>query len=123
MSSPTKNNTEVVENVPAATTETSQEKVVVGGIFNEASHIEATPTGVLSEEEALKIAENGDFDVIDREIQKVEDQLAGRPAKTRWYNYELNFKDPRHFNWLLVAFASMGGLLSGSDKPGELHVF
>lgn len=30
--------------------------------------------------------------------------------------FELEFKNPRHFTWLLVAFASMGGLLSGLDQ-------
>ncbi|PSN68525.1 hypothetical protein BS50DRAFT_319150 [Corynespora cassiicola Philippines] len=30
--------------------------------------------------------------------------------------FDLEFKDPRHFTWLLVAFASMGGLLSGLDQ-------
>ncbi|KAF2649654.1 plastidic glucose transporter 4 [Lophiostoma macrostomum CBS 122681] len=45
---------------------------------------------------------------------------------------DLEFKDPRHFTWLLVAFASMGGLLSGLDQslisganltlPGALHL-
>ncbi|KAM0254496.1 hypothetical protein ACHAQJ_006714 [Trichoderma viride] len=30
--------------------------------------------------------------------------------------FHLRFSDPRHFTWLLVAFASMGGLLSGLDQ-------
>lgn len=45
---------------------------------------------------------------------------------------DLEFKDPKHFTWLLVAFASMGGLLSGLDQslisganlflPEDLHL-
>jgi hypothetical protein len=30
--------------------------------------------------------------------------------------FHIRFNDPRHFTWLLVAFASMGGLLSGLDQ-------
>ncbi|KAL7951298.1 general substrate transporter [Trichoderma barbatum] len=30
--------------------------------------------------------------------------------------FQVQFSDPRHFTWLLVAFASMGGLLSGLDQ-------
>lgn len=30
--------------------------------------------------------------------------------------FNIKFRDPRHFTWLLVAFASMGGLLSGLDQ-------
>jgi|SRR5690242_10765626 len=45
---------------------------------------------------------------------------------------ELEFKNTKHFTWLLVAFASMGGLLSGLDQslisganlflPKDLHL-
>ncbi|OAA70690.1 plastidic glucose transporter 4 [Cordyceps fumosorosea ARSEF 2679] len=30
--------------------------------------------------------------------------------------FHINFANPKHFTWLLVAFASMGGLLSGLDQ-------
>ncbi|KAH7361278.1 hypothetical protein BKA66DRAFT_425907 [Pyrenochaeta sp. MPI-SDFR-AT-0127] len=30
--------------------------------------------------------------------------------------FDLEFKNPKHFTWMLVAFASMGGLLSGLDQ-------
>ena len=46
--------------------------------------------------------------------------------------FDLEFKNPKHFTWLLVAFASMGGLLSGLDQslisganlflPKDLHL-
>ncbi|KAJ6781418.1 hypothetical protein PWT90_02256 [Aphanocladium album] len=45
--------------------------------------------------------------------------------------FHVNFANPKHFTWLLVAFASMGGLLSGLDQslisganlylPKDLH--
>lgn len=87
---------------------------------------------ILSEEEALRIAEQGDFDIIDAEIQELEVQLSSQQKSSHWYKHELSFKDPRHFTWLLVAFASMGGLLSGIDQslisganlymPSSLHL-
>jgi MFS family permease len=46
--------------------------------------------------------------------------------------FQLEFSNPKHFTWLLVAFASMGGLLSGIDQstisganlylPTDLHL-
>jgi hypothetical protein len=30
--------------------------------------------------------------------------------------FDLEFKNPKHFTWVLVSFASMGGLLSGLDQ-------
>ena len=30
--------------------------------------------------------------------------------------FDLEFKNPKYFTWVLVAFASMGGLLSGLDQ-------
>ena len=30
--------------------------------------------------------------------------------------FDLEFKNPKHFTYMLVAFASMGGLLSGLDQ-------
>jgi hypothetical protein len=46
--------------------------------------------------------------------------------------FDIEFKNPKHFTWLLVAFASMGGLLSGLDQslisganlflPKDLHL-
>jgi hypothetical protein len=47
-------------------------------------------------------------------------------------HFDLEFKNPKHFTWMLVAFASMGGLLSGLDQslisganlalPRDLHL-
>lgn len=30
--------------------------------------------------------------------------------------FDIEFKNPKHFTWILVIFASMGGLLSGLDQ-------
>ena len=70
----------------------------------------------LSEWEAMQIANAGDFETIDAEIDELEAELGQRNRSSRWYHYELQFKDPRYFTWLLVGFASMGGLLSGIDQ-------
>ncbi|KAL7923291.1 general substrate transporter [Trichoderma austrokoningii] len=48
-------------------------------------------------------------------IDEMEAQLeAAGGLETGLFN--IKFRDPRHFTWLLVAFASMGGLLSGLDQ-------
>ncbi|KAI9817889.1 MAG: hypothetical protein M1827_001008 [Pycnora praestabilis] len=70
----------------------------------------------LSEWEAMQVAAAGDMETIDAEIDEIEAELQTMNKKSRWYKFELSFKDPRHFTWLLVGFASMGGLLSGIDQ-------
>ncbi|KAH9874994.1 hypothetical protein J1614_004482 [Plenodomus biglobosus] len=47
-------------------------------------------------------------------IQDLEKELEKAEYKLGFF--DLQFKDPKHFTWLLVAFASMGGLLSGLDQ-------
>lgn len=85
----------------------------------------------ISEVEAMKIAKE-DRAVIDAEIAELEAELEANPIQASWLNPVISFKDPRHFTWLLVAFASMGGLLSGIDQslisganlymPSSLHL-
>lgn len=70
----------------------------------------------LSEWEAMQIAEAGDFETIDAEVNELDGQLQMVNRKNRWYRYQLSFDDPKYFTWLLVGFASMGGLLSGVDQ-------
>lgn len=63
-------------------------------------------------------------------IQDLQKQLEQSEYKRGVF--DLEFKDPKHFTWLLVAFASMGGLLSGLDQslisganltlPNDLHL-
>lgn len=49
---------------------------------------------------------------MDAELQQLEEQL-GSVKKSR---FELTFSNPALFTYVLVAFASMGGLLSGLDQ-------
>ena len=70
----------------------------------------------LSQWDAMQVARAGDFDTIDADIDEIEAELQRREKKSGILHYELHFKDPRHFTWLLVGFASMGGLLSGIDQ-------
>jgi hypothetical protein len=69
-----------------------------------------------SEWEALQIAEAGDLDTIDREVAEIEADLQAMNIRSTWYKPQLKLSDPRYFTWLLVSFASMGGLLSGIDQ-------
>jgi len=47
-------------------------------------------------------------------IQDLDKQLEQSGYKKGFF--DLEFKNPKHFTWMLVAFASMGGLLSGLDQ-------
>jgi hypothetical protein len=63
-------------------------------------------------------------------IQELDKQLEQTGYKKGFF--DLEFKNPKHFTWMLVAFASMGGLLSGLDQslisganltlPAALHL-
>lgn len=65
--------------------------------------------------EAFEVARHGDSREINELIDSMETQLAEAGGlDTGFFNIE--FKNPKHFTWLLVAFASMGGLLSGLDQ-------
>ncbi|KAF7717689.1 MFS-type Sugar/inositol transporter [Penicillium ucsense] len=65
---------------------------------------------------------------MDAELQVLEEQL----PNVRKSRFELSFQNPRMWTYLLVAFASMGGLLSGLDQslisganlylPKDLHL-
>lgn len=65
----------------------------------------------ISEWEAMQIAEAGDFETIDTEVNELDAQLQYR-KKSRWGCLELSFEDPKYFTWLLVGFASMVLLLT-----------
>jgi hypothetical protein len=47
-------------------------------------------------------------------IQDLEKELEQADYKLGFLDVE--FKNPKHFTWMLVLFASMGGLLSGLDQ-------
>ena len=68
-----------------------------------------------SQWEAMKIAKEGGVE-IDEEIELLEEELRNNPVPHSFFAPVINFKNPAHFTWLLVGFASMGGLLSGIDQ-------
>lgn len=68
---------------------------------------------VKGEFEALQIAKAGGWE-IEALMLDMEQQVKAEGYKKS--RFDLEFKDPRHFTWMLVAFASMGGLLSGLDQ-------
>lgn len=70
--------------------------------------------GGKAEAEALEVARAGGHQV-DNLIDEMEEELAAAGGLEKGF-FNIEFKDPRHFTWLLVAFASMGGLLSGLDQ-------
>ena len=84
-----------------------------------------------SQWDAMKIAKEGGIE-IDEEIELLEEELRNNPVKHSFFSPVINFKNPAHFTWLLVGFASMGGLLSGIDQslisganlymPASLHL-
>ena len=96
-----------------------------------ADHIQVAPTPDYSapkaKTEQLEDARGWESENL---IQDLEKELEQANYKKGFFDIE--FKNPKHFTWLLVAFASMGGLLSGLDQslisganlflPGDLHL-
>lgn len=79
----------------------------------EKDEIRATGHHEKSQAEALGVRpETRD---VDDYIIEMERQLQEGGGLETGFFY-LNFENPKHFTWLLVAFASMGGLLSGLDQ-------
>ena len=68
---------------------------------------------VRGEFEALQIAKEGGWE-IEALIMEMEAQDKAAPMKKS--AFRIQYKDPKYFTWILVAFASMGGLLSGLDQ-------
>nr|POE59180.1 arabinose-proton symporter [Quercus suber] len=68
---------------------------------------------ITSTKEALDIAHAGGWEA-DALIENLEKEDAASGHKHGML--DIQFKNPKHFTWLLVAFASMGGLLSGLDQ-------
>ncbi|PSR90338.1 major facilitator superfamily transporter sugar [Coniella lustricola] len=76
--------------------------------------VHANNIPAMDEKQALAVANAGGYE-IDAFINEMEEELAAAGGlKTGFFH--LQFKDPRHFTWVIVAFASMGGLLSGLDQ-------
>jgi hypothetical protein len=70
----------------------------------------------VSEWEAMQIAAAGDLTTINAEVDAIEIELQAMNMRSTWYKPLIKFNDPKYFTWLLVGFASMGGLLSGIDQ-------
>lgn len=68
---------------------------------------------VSGKQEAFDIAAKGGWEA-DALCEQLEKELEERGDKKGMFDIE--FSNPKHFTWLLVAFASMGGLLSGLDQ-------
>ncbi|ROV98137.1 hypothetical protein VPNG_08588 [Cytospora leucostoma] len=76
--------------------------------------IRAEKIPAMDETQALAVSQAGGYE-IDALINEMEAELeAAGGLKTGFFH--LKFNDPRHFTWVIVAFASMGGLLSGLDQ-------
>lgn len=68
----------------------------------------------MDEKDALAAAQAGGWEV-DALINDMETELAAQGGLRKGF-FDLEFKNPKHFTWVIVAFASMGGLLSGLDQ-------
>jgi hypothetical protein len=74
----------------------------------------ASPTDYQAPKAKTDQLENARGGESDNLIHDLEKELEQSGYKKGWL--ELEFKNTKHFTWLLVAFASMGGLLSGLDQ-------
>lgn len=66
------------------------------------------------EEKALRIVEEERWRA-ESFIEEMESELQ-RTGQHRGGMFEVSYKNPKHFTWMMVAFASMGGLLFGLDQ-------
>ncbi|KAK5051386.1 hypothetical protein LTR84_003038 [Exophiala bonariae] len=73
----------------------------------------STPAIVASEADALKIAREQRWQA-DQFIEKMEQELDHAGQSKRFAG--IKFKNPKHFTWVMVIFASMGGMLFGLDQ-------
>ncbi|KAJ0382057.1 hypothetical protein COL922a_013303 [Colletotrichum nupharicola] len=82
---------------------------------NEA-HVENLQTALpgLNEKDALAVAQAGGWEV-DALIDSLERELEAAGGVKKGI-FDLEFSNTKYFTWLIVAFASMGGLLSGLDQ-------
>jgi hypothetical protein len=100
---------------------------------------------VLAEKSEIQVAPPSDYNAPKAKTEQLEDargwesenliQELDKQLEQSGYKkgfFDLEFKNPKHFTWMLVAFASMGGLLSGLDQslisganltlPAALHL-
>ena len=70
-----------------------------------------------TEFEALELVRAGQAHEIDALVEDMERQLKESDGGRYGHGFfTINFANPKHFTWMLVMFASMGGLLSGLDQ-------
>lgn len=95
------------------------------------TEIEAAPppdyAGPKAKTEQLEDARGWESENLIQDLEKELEQSGYKKGM-----FDLEFKNPKHFTWILVAFASMGGLLSGLDQslisganltlPKDLHL-
>ena len=60
-----------------------------------------------------RIVENQISDEVDTFIDQMEHDLASNPRRASFFRPSI---DPRYFTWVMVIFASMGGMLFGLDQ-------
>lgn len=75
------------------------------------NHVEIP--GTPSEAEALRIIKEERWQV-DAFIAEMEDELHKTGRKSGIF--DVTYKNPKHFVWMIVIFASMGGMLFGLDQ-------
>ncbi|KAF2717030.1 MFS sugar transporter-like protein [Polychaeton citri CBS 116435] len=68
----------------------------------------------VSKQEAIEVAHAGGWEA-EALITDLENQIE-KEGYGKKGMFDLEFKNPKHFTWVLVVFASMGGLLSGLDQ-------
>ena len=78
-----------------------------------AENLEASLPVAHSEEEALRIAKE-EHEVADHFIIQMEQELEATGQKKSFM--QISFKNPKHFTWVMIAVASMGGMLFGLDQ-------
>lgn len=68
----------------------------------------------MTEKDAMAVTQ-ANSRVVDSVIFEMEQELAAAGGLNKGF-FDLQFSNPKHFTWVIVAFASMGGLLSGLDQ-------
>lgn len=70
------------------------------------------------ESELLEMIKNEHRQEVLNFVHGLETELQQREAVNlrRSHGFQLSFKNPKHFTWVMAAFASMGGLLFGLDQ-------
>ncbi len=89
----------------------SSEKDIHGAEHDE-KHL-GPATAVTGEEEAFRAIKD-QHGQVDQFIEKMEQELELSGQRKRFAG--IAFKNPKHFTWVMVVFASMGGMLFGLDQ-------